>query len=172
MKSKLSPLDRTLEWVLVGLMGFMVIAVTWQVVSRYLFASPSSWTEEVARFLLIWIGMLGAAYAFRTHMHIGLDLLPKKLSGVPARNLHWFTLGTIILFAVAVLLIGGGSLMLLTWELRQYSAVLGLPISFVYSVIPLTGILIVIYSLAGFSELPESDVSVIPDADVAGDLDR
>lgn len=159
MKAVLAPVDRCLNWSLVSLMACMVLAVTWQVVSRYLFASASAWTEEVARFLLIWIGMLGGAYAFRTGMHIGLDLLPKKLTGIPARNLRWFTQAVIILFALAVLVIGGGRLVLLTWELRQYSAVLGLPIAVVYSVIPLTGILIILFSFVG------SDVSEHGDQD-------
>ena len=159
MQSVLSPLDKFLRGMLIVLMAAMVFSVTWQVVSRYLFASPSSWTEEVARFLLIWIGTLGAAYAFRTNMHIGLDLLPKKLTGVAARNLHWFTLAVIIVFAATVLVFGGGSLVYLTWDLRQYSAVLGLPISFVYSVIPLTGLLIVIYSIAAFGTLPDTDTA-------------
>ena len=47
-----------------------------------------------------------------------------------------------------LLVIGGGNLVVLTWELKQYSAVLGLPIAFVYSVIPITGILICFYALA------------------------
>jgi TRAP-type C4-dicarboxylate transport system permease small subunit len=154
MNSVLTLLDRALRWVLILLMAAMVLSVTWQVASRYLLASPSSWTEEVARFLLIWIGMLGAAHAFRNRMHIGLDLLPGKLGGRAARRLHWFTLAVIILFALTVLVIGGGNLMLLTWELRQTSAALELPIAFVYSVIPLTGCIIVLYSLAGLNDLP------------------
>jgi TRAP-type C4-dicarboxylate transport system permease small subunit len=154
MKSILSPLDRLLEWLLIILMIALVTSVTWQVLSRYLLASPSSWTEELARFLLIWIGTLGAAYAFRINMHIGLDLLPKKLTGAAALNLHRFTQLVIIVFAVTVLVIGGGSLVYLTWDLRQYSAVLGLPMSLVYLVIPLTGILVVIYSVAAFANMP------------------
>ncbi len=134
------------------LMSAMVLAVTWQVVSRYLLAAPSSWTEEVARFLLIWIGMLGTAYAFRTRLHIGLDLLPQRLTGAPARRLHRFTTGIIALFAAIVLLYGGGSLVLLTWELRQTSAALELPIAVVYSVIPLSGLLIFVYSIAAFDD--------------------
>ena len=160
MEKMLTALDRILKWALIGLMVGLVLAVTWQVVSRYLFASPSSWTEEVARFLLIWIGTLGAAYAFRENAHIGLDLLPKKLTGAAARRLHWFTVAVIILFAVTVLVIGGGSLVFLTWDLRQYSAVLGLPISFVYSVIPITGLLIVIYSLAAVPHVPDAEIAV------------
>ena len=156
MQSILSSLDKALKGALIALMLILVLSVTWQVVSRYLFASPSSWTEEVARFVLIWIGTLGAAWAFRANIHLGLDLLPKKLTGNAARNLHWFTLAVIILFAASVLVAGGGSLVYLTWDLRQYSAVLGLPIAFVYSVIPLSGILIVIYSVAGLTSLPDT----------------
>lgn len=159
MNAVLNILDRALRWVLVLLMSAMVLAVTWQVVSRYLLSSPSSWTEEVARYLLIWIGMLGAAYAFRTHMHIGLDLLPRHLEGAAKRRLHGFTTGVVILFAIAVLVIGGGKIVLLTWELGQTSAALALPIAFVYSVIPLTGLIIVIYSIAAFGEVPEADVA-------------
>jgi len=156
MDKLLAALDRMLKWALILLMTGLVLAVTWQVVSRYVFASPSSWTEEVARFLLIWIGTLGAAYAFRTNAHIGLDLLPKKLAGAAAQRLHRFSLAVVILFAVTVLVIGGSGLVFLTWDLRQYSAVLGLPISFVYSVIPITGVLIVVYSLAAVPQVPDA----------------
>ncbi|MEJ2257930.1 MAG: TRAP transporter small permease [Woeseiaceae bacterium] len=157
MKNVLAALDHALRWALIVLMVGLVLAVTWQVISRYLFASPSSWTEEIARFLLIWIGTLGAAYAFRLNAHIGLDLLPKKLTGDAARRLHWFTQCVIIVFAVAVLVIGGSRLVYLTWDLRQYSAVLGLPIAFVYSIIPVTGVLVVIYALAAFPHVPDAD---------------
>ena len=141
-------LDVVLKNVLIGLMVALVAAVSWQVISRYVFASPSSWTEEVARFLMIWIGLLGAAYAFRTRAHLGLDLLPKKLTGRSAETLKLFTLVVVVLFSVTVLIIGGGKLVALTWELRQYSAVLGMPIAFVYSVIPAAGLLICLYAIA------------------------
>ena len=144
--------DALLKNVLIGLMVALVAAVSWQVISRYVFASPSSWTEEVARFLMIWVGLLGAAYAFRTGVHLGLDLLPNKLSGRSAEILKLFTLGAVILFSVTVLIVGGGKLVLLTWELKQYSAVLGLPIAFVYSVIPSAGALICVYAIAAATD--------------------
>jgi TRAP-type C4-dicarboxylate transport system permease small subunit len=141
-------LDAILKQVLIILMTALVAAVSWQVVSRYVFSAPSSWTEEVARFLLIWIGVLGAAYAFRTGVHLGLDVLPKKLTGKSLQILKLFTLLAVMVFSVSVLIIGGGSLVALTWELKQYSAVLGLPIAFVYSVIPIAGSLISFYAIA------------------------
>jgi hypothetical protein len=65
MKKLTKILDAVLSRVLILLMFLLVVSVLWQVISRYVFSSPSSWTEELARFLLIWISLLGAAYAFR-----------------------------------------------------------------------------------------------------------
>jgi TRAP-type C4-dicarboxylate transport system permease small subunit len=159
MQRVVQVLDVVLKNVLIALMVALVAAVSWQVISRYVFSSPSSWTEEVARFLMIWIGLLGASYAFRTRVHLGLDLLPKKLTGRSAEMLKLFTLAVIVLFSVTVLIVGGGNLVTLTWELRQYSAVLGLPIAFVYSVIPTAGILICLYAVVAVKEesIAESD---------------
>ena len=164
MRKLVEILDVILKNVLIALMAAMVAAVSWQVISRYVFSSPSSWTEEIARFLLIWIGVLGAAYAFRTGVHLGLDILPKKLTGRSAELLKQFTAFIVVLFSVTVLVIGGGSLVTLTWELRQYSAGQGLPIAFVYSVIPTAGILICIYAIAAVSGAiaAESDSTVDP----------
>lgn len=152
----MSGLTKGLDWalarLLITLMLCLVGAVLWQVISRYLFSSPSSWTEEIARFLLIWIALLGAVYAFRTGMHLGLDILPKKLEGASALWLKRLTLLLVITFSFAVLVVGGGSLVQMTWELRQYSAVLGLPMSVVYSVIPASGLLICLYAVAAFSD--------------------
>ena len=157
MRKLVDILDVILKNVLIVLMAAMVAAVSWQVISRYVFSSPSSWTEEVARFLMIWIGVLGSSYAFRTGVHLGLDILPKKLTGRSAELLKQFTAFVVVLFSVTVLIVGGGSLVSLTWELRQYSAVLGLPIAFVYSVIPMTGVLICIYAIAAVTGAIEAE---------------
>ena len=129
-------------------MAAMVFSVVWQVLSRYLFVVPAAWTEELARFLLIWIGMLGAAYAYRQGSHLGIDLLANKLDQAGRTTLHRVVHIVCLLFAGCVLLIGGWSLMSMTWELKQYSAVLGLPIALVYSVIPISGVLITFYAIA------------------------
>ena len=141
-------IERLLMGGLATLMVAMVVSVTWQVLSRYLFVVPAAWTEELARFLLIWIGMLGAAYAYRTHSHLGLDLLPAKLTGTRKFALNVLTHVLCLGFAAAVLVVGGGSLVAMTWELKQYSAAMGLPIAYVYSVIPLSGALICLFALA------------------------
>lgn len=159
-------LDNILETALVGLMMALVLSVSWQVISRYVFAAPSSWTEEAARFLMIWVGLLGAAYAFRRGAHLGLDILPKKLTGRSAQALRLFTMLAVVLFSVAALVIGGGSLVYMTWELRQHSAVLGLPIAVVYSVIPLAGVMICLYAVAAVTGDGVADVEAVKDAGI------
>ncbi|MDG2375639.1 MAG: TRAP transporter small permease [Woeseiaceae bacterium] len=157
-------LDNVLNNILITLMIALVAAVSWQVISRYVFASPSSWTEEAARFLMIWVGLLGAAYAFRTGVHLGFDLLPQKLSGQSAKTLKLLTLVAVILFSLTVLIIGGSNLVVLTWELKQHSAVLGLPIAWVYAVIPAAGTLICVYAIAAATDEGKAELDHFTDS--------
>lgn len=142
-------LDKTLVLTLALLMVAMVVSVVWQVLSRYLFVVPAAWTEELARFLLIWIGMLGAAFAYRSGSHLGIDLLSAKLEGKNKVLLSQVIHLSCLVFAGSVLVIGGGSLVAMTWELKQHSAAIGLPIAFVYAVIPASGMLICLFALVG-----------------------
>ncbi|MBU2676981.1 MAG: TRAP transporter small permease [Gammaproteobacteria bacterium] len=155
MNGLLRVVDRLLSGALVVLVAAMVVSVTWQILSRYLFVVPAAWTEELARFLLIWIGMLGAAYAYKRHSHLGLDLLPGKLTGTSKASLNIVTHLVCMSFAAVVLVVGGGSLVTMTWELRQYSAAMGLPIAFVYAVIPASGVLICLFALVGMVHEPQ-----------------
>jgi TRAP-type C4-dicarboxylate transport system permease small subunit len=142
-----SILDALLGRALVLLMLALVFSVTWQVSSRYLLQAPSSWTEELARFLLIWIGLLGAAYAYRTRAHMGIDVLAEKLGPTGRRTLGGIVALNVLVFAVAVMGVGGMKLVLLTGELEQVSAALGLPVAAVYLVIPISGLIIASYAL-------------------------
>lgn len=140
-------LDRGFRVLLVGLMAGMVASVCWQVISRYALNDPAAWTEEMARFLLMWIGLLGACYAYREGQHLGVDLFPKSLS--PARYRLWALCAhsLVILFSVMVLLIGGGRLVYLTASLNQTSAALGVPMSWIYMSLPLCGVMMIVYAL-------------------------
>ncbi len=147
MKRWIERSDLALKYLLVLLMLLMVADVTWQVVSRYVVKSPSSYTEEIARFLLIWISFLGASYAYRHRLHLGIDLLTEKLTGTSKHWANIFSYCMCALFFGAVLVFGGSNLVLLTLELEQVSGALGLPMFYVYSVIPLSGILMLLYSV-------------------------
>lgn len=139
--------DRFLEHFLASLMALMLISVSWQVISRYLLGDASSFTDELARYLLIWIGALGAAYAAGQRMHLAIDLLPSKLKGKNKYRLAIVINLFIIFFCLTVLVIGGSRLVYITYTLGQTSASMQLPMSYVYSILPLSGILIIYYKI-------------------------
>ncbi len=140
-------IDRIIYGVLTVLMAVMVINVLWQVLSRYIFTSPSSWTEELARYLLIWIGLLGAGYVTGKKLHLAIDLLPSKLTGIRARRLNIAINVLVALFAFFVLIWGGLNLVYITYVLEQPSPALGIPLAFIYTVLPLSGVVIIYYSI-------------------------
>ena len=138
--------DRVLGWALVVLMGVSVVNVLWQVFTRFVVGNPSSFTDELARFLLIWIGLLGAGYAVGMRLHLAIDLLPTKLTGRAALGLNLFIEGVVFLFGLVVMVVGGARLVGLTLLLGQTSAALQLPLGYVYLVLPLSGLLVMFYA--------------------------
>ena len=140
-------IDRVLEFILITLMVLLVLDVIWQVFARYILKNPSSFTDELARFLLIWVGLLGSAYAHGKKMHLSIDILPQSLKGNSKIILNRVIQLVIMLFASTVMCIGGGRLVYITLYLEQYSSSLQIPLGFIYAVIPLSGLLIIYYAL-------------------------
>lgn len=146
MKVIIAQIDRILRWALVILAVLMVLTVTWQVFSRYALRAPSSLTEEIARFQLIWLGLLGAVYTFRNRMHVGIDILVASLTGKRRLAAELVSLFSVLIFACLILIYGGGRLVQLTHELNQTSGALGVRMSYVYSIIPVSGVLMCLYA--------------------------
>jgi TRAP-type C4-dicarboxylate transport system permease small subunit len=140
-------ITKVLEVFLIILMSTIVIDVTWQVFTRFILQDPSAFTEELAGFLLIWIGLLGASYAVYTKAHLGIDILARKLEIKARRTLDVIIYAIVLLFSLFILVIGGWRLVDITFTLNQISPAMGLPMGYVYIVLPLTGILIIYYSL-------------------------
>lgn len=115
--------------------------------SRFLLRAPSSFTEELAGFLLIWVGILGAAYGFRTRAHLGIDLLVSRLRSGARRAVTILAHTVVVLFALSVMVIGGTLLVRLAFQLDQISAAMGIRVGFVYLVLPLSGVLITLFSI-------------------------
>lgn len=143
-------LDRILESTLFLLMVLICVSVLWGVFTRYALGSQASWSEELARFLLIWIGLLGTAWASGQRMHLAITLLPEYLQGQQQAYLLRFIDLLVLLFAAAVLLVGGGRLVYLTNMLGQSSPAMGIPMETVYLVLPLSGLIIIYYKLSAF----------------------
>lgn len=153
--SYVEKLDRVLRVMLAIMMALLVVDVTWQVLTRFVLPQPSSFTEEVARFLLIWVSLIGAAYAYRLGSHLGFDLLVKKLSKKEAVFFYRLCCVLVAIFAISVLIIGGGNLVNITWSLGQFSPVLNVPMAFIYSVVPFSGFIFLFYSVVFFQQAKE-----------------
>ena len=139
--------DTVLKWFLASLMAAIVLVVSWQVISRFVLNAPSSITEELSRTLLIWIGMVGAAFAYRTGVHLGLDIVTQKFSPPVQRRLALLLTAAVVIFAIAVMVVGGGNLVALTYELNQMSAALNIKMAYIYIAVPLSGVLIAFYGV-------------------------
>lgn len=143
-----SKIDSILANFLVVIMAAIVLNVLWQVTSRFLLGSPSAFTDELARYLMIWVGVLGAAYVSGKNMHVAIDVLPTRLSLSSQRRLKFIVRMLVILFCVCAMVIGGSRLVYITHILDQNSPALQLPLSVVYAVIPLSGALIIYYKIS------------------------
>ena len=143
-------IDRYLGIFLAILMAIMTIDVLWGVFTRYAMGNQASWSEELARFLLIWIGILGAAYASGQNMHLAIDLLSDKLNPKKQKRLIALIRIMIIAFAFFVLIVGGFRLLYITQLLGQTSPALQIPMAIVYAVLPISGLLVVYYKINDF----------------------
>ena len=139
--------DSVLKWILVVIMGAMVINVLWQVFTRFILQDPSSFTEELARYMLIWLGILGASYVAGQKMHLAIDLLSTSLKGKKKTYLNIFIDTCVFLFSTFVMVIGGIRLVYVTLKLDQISAALQIPLGYVYTVLPISGLIIMFYTV-------------------------
>ncbi|ULC59041.1 TRAP transporter small permease [Flaviramulus sp. BrNp1-15] len=141
-------IDKILANALIVIMGVMVINVLWQVFTRFIVGTPSSFTDELARYLMIWLGILGAAYVSGRNMHVAIDVLPLRSSSKTQKRLKLIVYSLIIVFAFFAMVIGGLRLVYITYILDQYSPALQVPLALVYFAIPLSGALIIYYKIS------------------------
>ena len=149
-------LNKVLETFLVFLMSILVIDVLWQVFSRYLLSSPSSFTDELAGFLLIWVGVLGAAYVAGRGEHLAIDILLQKSPPARQKALRYIIHSSILLFALFVMVVGGVILMYTRFMLQVKSAALQLPLGYVYIIMPISGLIIIYYEVLHMLDVKKS----------------
>ena len=140
-------IDKGIEYLLVFLMAFLVVDVLWQVLSRYILVSPSSLTDELAGFLLIWVGLIGAAYVSGRNEHLAIDLLLQHMEGERKKKVEVFISFIVFLFAVFVLIIGGTWLVYTRFYLDVTSASMEINLGYVYLALPFSGLLTAYYAI-------------------------
>jgi TRAP-type C4-dicarboxylate transport system permease small subunit len=143
-------IDTILEKLVLAVLLIMLISVIWQVFSRFVLQAPSTITDEISSFSLIWLGLLGAAYATGKHLHLAIDLIPENVVAKRQNFYDGIVYLSVCFFALTVMVIGGIRLCQLSFQFEQTSATLEIPLGFIYLVVPVSGILICYYSLHTF----------------------
>ncbi len=147
-------LNRIIETLLVVIFGLLVIDVVWQVISRYVVGQSSSFTEEFARFSLIWLTVLGAAHINGSREgHLSMDFLLSKLPEKKKTKRKKAIQVLMALFALIVMVLGGGNLVYITLTLGQISSALQVPLGFVYAIVPVSGLIIIFFSFYNIKKL-------------------
>jgi len=137
-------LFRLLCWVCGILMFAMMGIIFSQVVARYGFHHSLTWSEEVGRYIFVWISFLGMAAAFKAGAHVALDLLVKYLQGVSRKTLELVNSVLIVLLSSAILYSG---MKLFFLGMRQKSPALKLPMHWVYIVVPVSGTILLYFAV-------------------------
>lgn len=150
MKSISRVLERTLAVVCVVLFAALTLIVSWQVFTRQVLDSPSTWSTEAAQYTFVWLGFFGAAFVFAERGHIAVDFLVRRFPKRLMRAVLVLIQLTIIALAGVVFVYGG-------WQYSQQAwgqQVSSLPVNVgqMYLVLPISGVLIIWFALTHLIE--------------------
>lgn len=145
-------LDRLLEGLVIVVVAVLVLDVLWQVFTRFVLNNPSSWTEELAVFLLIWVALLGAAVALGRGAHLGIDYFVGKLPERMRLATEVFVFFCVAAFSFLVMVVGGIDLVWSMLLLGQPSPALGVEMGHVYLAVPISGFFLTLYAVIGLLE--------------------
>lgn len=131
------------------IMGLLVTVVFLQVIFRFILNSPLAWTEELARYSLIWLTFLGAAYAMSSKAHIGMEFFVNLFSVSIRKALYIAATFASLLFFLLMVVEGYDLAM---QGMSQTSPVLRIPMGMIYMIIPLSGAILIINMASQFSK--------------------
>lgn len=145
-------MTKVLNWALIIAVLLLVLDVVWGVFTRHILNAQAKWTEELARFLLVWVSMLGGAVAFGTKGHLGVDYFVGKFDPEVQKLMAIVANLVVLFFAVAVFVVGGGQVVRDALAVEQMTPALGWKMGYVYLAVPIAGTFMVIYTIENLIE--------------------
>lgn len=134
----LSGIRKANDWVVILVFVALTLTVVLQVFFRYVLQHSLRWTEEAARYLLIWLVLLGSAVAMRHRAHLQVDILTAALPPKPRRILESI-IGILTLVFLAIMTVQGAYVVTVT--ISQVSPAMQLPMGLIYAALPIGGAL-------------------------------
>jgi TRAP-type C4-dicarboxylate transport system permease small subunit len=141
-----------LNTVLIIAVALLVFDVVWGVFTRYVMGEQAKWTEELARFLLVWVALLGGAVAFGTKGHLGVDYFVEKFDPTAQKMMAIMVHLIVLFFAVSVFVYGGSHIVSDALAMEQMTPALGWKMGHVYLALPIAGVFMDIYTVENLIE--------------------
>lgn len=151
MESFVKKISKILEVICVILFAAIVLLGTYQIVVRYVFNSPSTVSEELLTYLFTWLALLSGALVFENREHMRMSFIADKVKGKKKIVLEIFCEVVVLLFMAFVMVYGGINITILTNA--QVTASLGIPMSIIYAIIPVSGVLAIIFNCSNIIKL-------------------
>ena len=148
---------RVLGIVITCRFALMTVIGTYQIVTRYFFNRPSTVSEELLTYSFTWMSLLASAYVFGKRDHMRMGFLADKFTGPGRRYLEAAIDLLTFAFAGVVMVYGGISITKLT--MIQTTASLRVPMGYIYVIVPVTGVLIMLFSLMNAADMLHRDFS-------------
>ena len=152
---------RALGWICIFFFALLVFITVWQVFARQVLNSPSTWSEELAKITFVWLSFLGAVYVLGERGHIAVDFAVRKTPIALQKITAIIVELTTFFFAIVALLIGGYYASSIAWG--QNLTALPLSIGWVYLVMPISGVLMALFSIIDVIEIMRGQLSPYAD---------
>lgn len=150
--------NKAIAYTLSLLLAVMVIVIFSQVFSRFVLESSIIWSEEFARYVMIWGVFLGVGYATRVDLLIAVKLLPEFLPSKPKKVVNFIVQIMMLLFGAFLTYYG---IMMAINVVNQISPAMGVSMAIPYSAIPTGGILVILNAIAVLLSNPEKEREII-----------
>ena len=160
MKQLRKYLNYTLNVLAGGSFLAMVLLTCWQVFTRYILQNPSSWSEEMVSYLFAWMSLFGASIVVGERGHMNIPIVVERMGEKGRKVFAIFAEIVACIFAGVILVYGGSQITSLA--MGQMTSSLGVPIGIFYVVLPLSGVLNIIYTILNI-------VDIVTDSEVAGE---
>lgn len=160
MKQLRNILNKILE-VLAGVSFFVMVVLTcWQVFTRYVLQNPSSWSEELVSYMFAWMALLGASIVVGERGHMNIPVVVERMGKGAQMFFSIFSEVVACVFAAVILVFGG--VQITTLAMGQMTSSLGVPIGIFYVVLPLSGVLNVVYTIINIYDIVKGNINVLP----------
>lgn len=144
-------LNRGLYVLAGGSFVLMTLLTCWQVFTRYILGRPSSWSEELVSYLFAWMALFGASLVVGERGHMNIPLLVEKSTPNVRKGFSILAEMIAALFAGIILVFGG--IQITDLAMAQMTSALGVPVGLFYIVLPLSGILNIVYCILNIVQI-------------------